>query len=98
QVGGVAPPIRLAGEERDALRGGGLVHERRKIRGQRGQRELVDDAMALIIPSLQGGGREKQQGKGREMEGAGRFHGLEEDGLTAGGGAGRGWIFANVSA
>ena len=50
QFGVVSPAVRFAGEESDPLGGGRLAHEGRKIRRQRRQRELVDNAMAGVVP------------------------------------------------
>ena len=52
EVGGVAPAVGFAGEEGDALAGLGGFNEGGEIRGQRGERELVDETMAFVIPSL----------------------------------------------
>ena len=50
QVGRVAPAVHLARQEGDALGSGGFAHEGREVGRQGGERQLVDDAVALIIP------------------------------------------------
>ena len=53
EIGVVAPAVRLAREKGDAFRVGRLADERGEIPGQRGERQLVDDAMAFVIPGLE---------------------------------------------
>jgi hypothetical protein len=69
-VGGVAPAIRLAGQERDAFGRGRRVHLDGKIFWQRGDGKFVDDAVALVIPRAQ-----RRRGQGQHDEKGGQqFH------------------------
>ena len=75
EVGGVAPAVGFAGEEGDALAGLGGFNEGGEIRGQRGERELVDETMAFVIPSLANIlAEQKRDGKSGKKSGR-FFHG-----------------------
>ena len=56
----IAPAIGFAAEEKDALAIGGQAHEGWKILGERGEREVVDEPVPLVIPSVGGEGKQKR--------------------------------------
>jgi len=56
--------IHLASQEADALGGRRLAHERRKVRRQRGQRKLIDGAVAFEIPAKSEAGTELEEREG----------------------------------
>ena len=60
QVGLVAPAVGFAGKEDDACGSFGGADESGKIGGQAGESELVDNAVALVIPRMTEGGRSQK--------------------------------------
>src|SRR6185503_8515818 len=60
QVRHAAPSVRLARQKRDTLPGGWRGDERRKVRGQRRQRELVDQPVPFVIPGARAGRAEER--------------------------------------
>ena len=60
----VAPAIRLTSEKQDALAIGGSPDEGGKVLGQSGQRQVIDQPVAFIVPCLRAETK-KYRGKDR---------------------------------
>ncbi len=88
----VAPAIGHVGEEGDAFGRDGFAHEGREIRGQGRERQLVDGAMADVIPG------EGRKGKGRGHDGRGEKAGGGGNHWAGGGEGGGGRRAASVAA